>query len=93
MRIGISLVILGSFLPWEQGGDFLPYRIYGIRLFPLVEDNGGVIVMLLASVVWLLPYLSTAKTYRESIAVGFSCIHTLVGILSFLRDKVVDTSF
>jgi hypothetical protein len=24
--------MVGSFLPWEHGGDFLPYWIYGIRV-------------------------------------------------------------
>jgi CHASE2 domain-containing sensor protein len=56
IHVGTFLVIVGCFLPWEQGGDFLPYWSYGIRVFPFVDDNGGTIALLLALVIWLLTF-------------------------------------
>ncbi len=47
LLLGALLVIVGSFLPWEIQGDFLPYWRYGIQLFPIFADNGGILVLLL----------------------------------------------
>jgi hypothetical protein len=44
---GAILVIVGSFLPWEIEGDFLSYWRYGVQVFPVFADNGGVIVVIL----------------------------------------------
>src|SRR5690349_4252807 len=66
-HIGVMLTIVGSFLPWEQAGGFLSYVTNGIRIdvanfkywttgiheFP-VYDHGGVIVILLTSIIALL---------------------------------------
>jgi hypothetical protein len=46
LLLGAGLVILGSFLPWEQGGDFLAYWRHGIQFFPVFADHGGVLVLL-----------------------------------------------
>ena len=46
LLLGALLVILGSFLPWEQGGDFLAYWRYGIQFFPVFADHGGILVLL-----------------------------------------------
>jgi len=65
--IGAMLTMVGSFLPWEQAGDFLSYVTNGIRIdfanfkywmtgiheFP-VYDNGGAIVLLLTSIIIFL---------------------------------------
>jgi hypothetical protein len=65
--IGATLTIVGSFLPWEQAGDFVSmvtrgvqidfadfkYWMTGIHIFP-VYDNGGVMVILLTSLIMLL---------------------------------------
>jgi hypothetical protein len=53
-HFGTFLAIIGSLLPWEQGGDFLPYWIYGIRLYPYIHDYGGAIVILLALTISML---------------------------------------
>jgi hypothetical protein len=65
--LGATLTILGSFLPWENGGGFLGLVIHGIRVdfanlkywltgiheFP-VYDYGGVLVVLLTLVIILV---------------------------------------
>jgi hypothetical protein len=52
LLIGALLVIVGSFLPWEIEGDFLSNWRYGIQLFPVFADNGGIIVLLLGILVF-----------------------------------------
>ncbi len=65
--VGVSLTVLGSFLPWESAGDpfsivtngvwidivKFKYWFRGIYEFP-VYDYGGVLVILLTSVIVLL---------------------------------------
>jgi hypothetical protein len=65
--LGAALTIAGSFLPWERGGGFLGLITKGIRIdvvnfkywfrgiyeFP-VYDYGGVLVLLLTMVFFLL---------------------------------------
>lgn len=65
--IGITLTIVGSFLPWERAGGFLgtvtngirvdfanfKYWLTGIHEFP-VYDNGGLLVILLTLAIVLL---------------------------------------
>jgi len=51
-----SLAVVGSFLPWEQQGDPFPYQTYGIKLLPMVNDNGGVLVVLLSLMIVLLAF-------------------------------------
>jgi len=52
--VGASLTIAGSFLPWWQAGDFVSYWTYGIQVSPSVQDNGGLLVVLLSSVLLML---------------------------------------
>jgi hypothetical protein len=52
--VGVSLAIMGSFLPWEREGDILSYQTYGIRLFPMISDYGGSLVVLLAIMIFFL---------------------------------------
>ena len=47
LLLGAVLVIVGSFLPWEIEGDFVSYWRYGVQLFPVFADNGGILVVLL----------------------------------------------
>jgi len=54
--LGVVLTILGSFLPWEQGGDFVPYWRSGIQVYPGFVDNGGVIIVSLSLVLLGLVY-------------------------------------
>ncbi len=65
--VGVTFTIVGSFLPWERTGDIISYVTPGIQVdianfkywsrgilrFP-VDDNGGVLVILLTSVIVLL---------------------------------------
>jgi hypothetical protein len=54
--IGAILTILGSFLPWEQGGDFISYHTAGVQLYwgysysYWLKDNGGLLIVLLSLV-------------------------------------------
>jgi hypothetical protein len=54
--IGLILIILGSFLPWYGEGDFIFYLTYGVRIFPSVKDNGGLLIVLLSVIVLLLNF-------------------------------------
>jgi len=47
LLLGAVLVIVGSFLPWEREGDFLSSWRYGIQIFPVFADKGGMLVLLL----------------------------------------------
>jgi hypothetical protein len=60
--IGAACTILGSFLPWQCGSDFVPSCLYGIQVrVPILkywitglhkftlEDHGGVSVILLTA--------------------------------------------
>ena len=58
LLLGAGLVILGSFLPWEQGGDFLAYWRYGIQFFPVFADHGGMLVLLFGILIIVLMFRS-----------------------------------
>ena len=47
LLLAAVLVVIGSFVPWETEGDFVSTWRYGVQLFPVFADNGGVIVSLL----------------------------------------------
>lgn len=49
LLIGAILVMVGSFLPWEIEGDLIPYRRYGIQLFPVFADHGGSLALLFSA--------------------------------------------
>ena len=49
--VGLLFSFCGSFLPWQHGGDFLPYWRMGIRFYPNFEDNGGVLIVLLSIII------------------------------------------
>ena len=51
---GAILTIAGSFLPWRQAGDFVSYWTYGIQVSPSMQDNGGLLVVLLSSITLML---------------------------------------
>lgn len=51
---GLSLTLLGCFLPWQVEGDFLFRVTYGIRIFPTLEDNGGFLIAFLCILLLLL---------------------------------------
>jgi hypothetical protein len=52
--IGGVLTLVGSFLPWQREGDLISYWTYGIRIFPSIKDNGGLVVVLLCLIVIML---------------------------------------
>jgi hypothetical protein len=51
LLLGVLLVILGSFLPWEVEGDFLPVWRYGLQFFPVFVDHGGILVLLFGIII------------------------------------------
>jgi hypothetical protein len=46
LLLGAVSVIVGSFLPWEIEGDFVSTWRYGLQVFPVFADNGGILVSL-----------------------------------------------
>ena len=58
LLLGGVLVIIGSFLPWEIEGDFVSYWRYGVQIFPVFADNGGILVLFLGVLVIGLVYRS-----------------------------------
>ena len=46
LLLGTIMVVVGCFLPWEIEGDFLFFWTYGIQLYPVFADNGGITVLL-----------------------------------------------
>lgn len=52
--LGLFLALIGSFLPWQREGDFISYWTYGIRIYPSLEDNGGVLIVILTLAIILL---------------------------------------
>jgi hypothetical protein len=52
--IGVILILAGSFLPWRREGDLISFWSYGIRIFPSIQDNGGLIVVTLTLIVIVL---------------------------------------
>jgi hypothetical protein len=88
LLLGAGLVIFGSFLPWEQGGDFLAYWRYGIQFFPVFTDHGGVLVLLFGILILGLMFRSEgilndpAKWILTSaIALFIICVYHIVAWL------------
>jgi hypothetical protein len=52
--VGAILTITGSFLPWQQAGDFVSYWTYGIQVSPSIKDNGGLLIVLLSGIMLML---------------------------------------
>ncbi len=81
--IGATLTAIGSFLPWWQEGDFISYRTYGIRFYPTIKDNGGLLIMLLIIIMlWKFfrpPRFADNPTWNIAIGgalVFLSCYHS-----------------
>jgi hypothetical protein len=52
--IGFILTIISSLLPWQVEGDVIPIWTDGIRIYPSIKDNGGLIIIFLSLfVLWL----------------------------------------
>jgi hypothetical protein len=69
--IGIAFAVIGSFLPWEVEGDFLSYWKYGVQLFPVFEDNGGVLILLLSIII--VGLISRADQSRHALVYVTIC--------------------
>lgn len=54
--LGAILTLAGSLLPWWREGDFVSYWTYGLRLYPSIKDNGGLLIVLLTLVVIILVF-------------------------------------
>jgi hypothetical protein len=75
--LGITLTIGGSLLPWQQEGDFISYSTNGIRVSPVIEDNGGFVIILLSIVILMLllrPFVPEVKSTVWSILVGAALV-------------------
>ncbi len=97
---GASLIIVGSFLPWERAGDWISIPSYGIRVdiasfkywisgihvFP-VHENGGVLAILLTSVIMIL--IHRPPQFIKIHFVEFGNFSALNGFISVLYGKVV----
>ena len=80
--LGSSFALIGSFLPWRRQGDFISDWILGIRIYPYLQDNGGLLIVLLTLAIIVLtvrPVDFIAKPVVWSIV--FSFVLVLVSIL------------
>jgi len=93
--VAVILTIAGSFLPWQRNGDFISYWTYGVQIYPSMEDNGGLLIVLLTSLVILLFFLPSnfiEKTAACNIFVGLllvfiSTFH--IGKLLIIRSNAI----
>ncbi len=80
--LGLALTAVGSFLPWQAEGDFLNTWTLGVRVFPSFQDNGGLVVLLVSSVVALLSFRAPSFIEKpERWIVALSAMLTLDAIL------------
>lgn len=77
--VGAISIILGSFLPWQQEGDFISYWTYGLQVYPSFRDNGGFLMVLLSAIMLGLALWSPLCNRRLIILRGL-----LSGILVLL---------
>jgi hypothetical protein len=85
LLLGAVLVIIGSFLPWEIDGDFISTWRYGIQIFPVFADNGGILVLLLGVTILGLVFRSegfvkypTQWAFTSSIALFIISVNHIV---------------
>lgn len=84
--IGLALTTVGSFLPWQVEGDFLFFRTFGIQIFPSFEDNGGLMIVLLSTVLASLIFSPPVFIKKaERWVVIFSVIITFASIYYVAR--------
>jgi hypothetical protein len=67
LLVGAILTIGGSFLPWKQEGDFIPYTTPGIRIFPVMQDNGGMLILLLSIAAMVRAFWAFTFIYRSTV--------------------------
>jgi|WetSurSiteA1Bulk_404760.scaffolds.fasta_scaffold173853_1 hypothetical protein len=88
--IGIIFTILGSFSPWREQGDFISYWTYGIRLFPRIEDNGGLLIVILSILQIVIKHLqdNISKRIFWSITIGvFLLLISIYHIMVLIMDR------
>ena len=85
---GFVATLLGSFLPWQREGDFVSYLTYGIRIFPVVEDNGGILIALLSLSVLML-ILQPLKLIEKPLAWSIVSSLALVLVSTFHVIKLL----
>ena len=88
--LGLILIIIGCFLPWRLEGDFVPIWTNGIRIYPSIKDNGGVLIILLSLlVVWLAfrpPPIIKKSSYWILTLSSFIVIDVVYHIIIVLKD-------
>lgn len=85
LYIGAAAAVIGSFLPWVQQGDLFSiytcglrvYWVYGAQTYPLIDDNGGLLVVLLTLVI-VAPLALRSGFTRTSLFVSQSASVALV---------------
>ena len=89
LLLGAVVVIIGSFLPWEVEGDFISTWRYGIQIFPVFADNGGILVLLLGILILGLVFHSkgfvkypTQWIFTSSIALFIISVYHIVDWLA-----------
>ena len=91
----IILTMIGSFLPWQRNGDFVSYWTYGVQIYPSMKDNGGLLIVLLTSLVILLTFLpsnSIEKIATWNVFVGLLLIFISIfhiGKLLVIRSNAI----
>ena len=77
-KIGIIFIIVGSFLPWEVWGDFLPAWRYGIQIFPVFADNGGLTPLLISLIILGLVFRTPNFVKRSTIRIKRCAISLVI---------------
>ena len=89
LTIGLSLTVLGCFLPWWQEGDFVSYWKTGLRLFPSIENNGGVLILLLCLILIVLTFYPLSFIERpKNWLLTFSVILTIDAIFQVVKIAI-----
>jgi hypothetical protein len=86
---GALLAVVGTLLPWEVGGDFVPYTVAGVQLAPTVRDNGGVLVLLIAAATVLLRVLRFRYGKAPAAAAVVMATLLVLVVLTHLLDKIL----
>ncbi len=87
--IGFVLTVIGSLLPWKVEGDFIPIWTNGIRIYPSIKDNGGLIIILLSLfVVWLAFRPPTFIEKPSQWTVGLSSIIIVDAVIHIIKVMI-----
>ena len=97
--IAIFLSIIGCFLPWQLEGDVVNLITCGIQIYPSINDNGGIFILLL-NIFILILLMKTPKIIKEpqkwinifSITLVFLSFYHFGRFLLYLSDPHFEPS-